>query len=197
MNNNENKNLTGRWSEYLSEGERTISEYDIGFHIILVTNKRVISLKKFPRSFIEVRYEDIRSLEHLTQIAWPKLINALAFLLVGYYTYNLSKQKDLSITLGDIIKNYLPELYGILPLRELIIFGTAALFVLGIYRLLTFFMSMQGYLIIARKDRAPIKIGTAFTQNVRELIRIIEKKISEREIEVRPTLEVVKQKQEI
>ena len=125
MNNNENKNLTGRWSEYLSEGERTISEYDIGFHIILVTNQRVISLKKFPRSFIEVRYEDIRSLEHLTQIAWPKLINALAFLLVGYYTYNLSKQKDLSITLGDIIKNYLPELYGILPLRELIIFGTA------------------------------------------------------------------------
>jgi len=197
MKINENKPPTERWSEYLSEGEKIISEYDMGRSIILVTNQRVISLKKFPKSFVEVKYEDIRSLEHLTQIAWSRFINALVFLAIGYYIYNLSKHKDLSITLGDIFKNYFPELYGIFPFKELIILGIATLFILSIYHFLTFLMSIQGYLIISRKDRAPIKIGTAFTQNVRDLIRAIEKRITEREIEVRPALEVLKQKQEI
>lgn len=167
------------WADYLSEDEGVLSEHSIGGYDVALTSSRVLFLKRFPKSFTEVKYDNIHSLEHYTRVNWMELVKALVLIAVASYMYNLWSFQNLNATVKQIILQYLPELSSIVPSYGLIMATIAALFVFGLVNLLGFINSFRGHLRVRRKGFSPIKVQTALTDDVKNLIKAVERQTRE------------------
>jgi len=85
MKNNEKQDLRSEFERYLMEGEEPIKSFNIGNTKILLTNERLVCLKKFPKSFIPIFYDDITNIEHHTYVSWNKFINGIISLFIAVY----------------------------------------------------------------------------------------------------------------
>jgi len=166
--------------DYLPEDEKILSSYHIGFYDILTTPERVILLRKFPKSFIEVLYDDIDSLEHLTHMLWGELFRGVVMAGVGLAAYSYNTTGKLSGLLGDILRKYFPELANIVPAEQTILFVEIVLALLGAYHILKFLPSLWGYFRISRKGRAPVMVHTNLTSQIKDLIREIQGHMKEK-----------------
>ncbi|GEM_PF-1411374 len=176
-----------KWSEYLAENEKILAEYTIGSNDVLATDKRVIILKKFPRSFTEAKYPEILALEHKTYVLWENFLKALLFLAAGVFLYNYSASNNLAMPIYDIVSQYLPELTGIFSvgvIKSLLSIAVILLIALGVINTIRFVSSARGHLRIRLKTGTSIRIRTAFTPQVRELIKLIETQLEEKAPEV-------------
>jgi len=167
--------------DYLPEDERIVSSYRLGVYDIMTTTERVILLRKFPKSFVEVLYEDIDSLEHLTRIQWGELFNGLAMMGIGAFAYTYNKTNgDLVALFERLSSSYLPELLRIIPADKAVLFLIVFLALLGAYHTANFVPSLWGYFRISRKGRSPVMIHTSLTPEVRDLIREIQAHVKEK-----------------
>ena len=169
--------------DYLPEDEKVISSYHIGFYDIVTTTERVIMMRRFPKSFVEVLYDDIDSLEHLTRLRWRELSNGLIITAVGIMAYMYNKTVSLAAILKDMIGKYVPELSNVIPAEKTVLFLLVFAILLGAYHLLTFLPSLWGYFRISRKGRSPVMIHTSLTPAVKDLIRDIQAKMKEKDKE--------------
>ncbi|MFC2163101.1 hypothetical protein ACFLRF_05420 [Candidatus Altiarchaeota archaeon] len=169
----ETENIGGL-NDYVPEGETLLSSYKVGWYTILTTKERIVLIKKFPKSFIEIRYDEVTSLEHLTNIRWSELIKGLLIVGAGYLLNNYVSGNDIVTPLKDLIIKYLPELASAVSVPQLVEFSVYGIFAYGLYHVLSFLPSFQGYFKISRKNRAPVMINTTLTNTVKNLVREIE-----------------------
>jgi len=178
MEKQEKEHLVSKYEKYLTWGEEPISEFVIGFYRVIVTNKRLIFLRKFPRSFIPIAYDNIRNLEHHSYISWEKLLRSIILFAISIYGYiNYVKSKETINTLFSLLEKNVPEISGILsaiPLETLTNILLLILVLFGILYLLQFLLSSSGKLKISLKGAPSIRISTPLTKDVRDLIRMVE-----------------------
>jgi archaellum biogenesis ATPase FlaH len=166
--------------DYLTADEKISSEHRIGLYDVVTTTERVICLKKFPRSFIEIKYADIDNLEHLTRIRWNELMNSAALIVFAGYIYMNDAGRPFVEPLSSILDRIIPEVSKVLPVELTIkvIMGLAA--VAGFYHIVNFLPSMMGYFRISRKGRAPVIIATSLTPELKNLIREIDERMKQK-----------------
>ena len=173
-------------AKYLPKNEKIKNKYSIGFYNVLTTNERVLFLKKFPKSFNEVLYQDITGIEHYTRILWSELFKAVLFSGLSYYLYSMNQVKDLRGPLDSLIQKYLPELADTIPASTLIDLSIVLFLFYGVIHLLNFIPSLWGYLRITREDHSPIRIHTRFTPQLmtlkNEISELMKSKKKERQV---------------
>ncbi len=162
------------FDDYIPENEQVGSKYKIGLYTVLTTKERVVCIKKFPKSFVGIQYDEIDALEHFTRVRWSELIKGILMIAIAFGVYNYQQSNDLVTPIYNLIFKYLPEISDIIPIDKAILAGISASFLLGGYHLLKFIPSILGYFKISRKNRAPVLITTRLTSNVKNLVREIE-----------------------
>jgi hypothetical protein len=162
------------YDEYIPENEEVLSKHNIGWYTILTTKERIVLVKKFPKSFVGIHYDEITSLEHLTRIRWSELFKGGLMIGVAILVFNYQKTNNLVTPIHDLLLKYLPELANVIPIETAILLAVYASLVLGVYHVLNFLPSVTGYFKISRKERAPITISTALTSTVKDLVREVE-----------------------
>jgi len=166
--------------DYLTADEKILSEHRIGRYDVVTTTERVICLKKFPRSFIEIRYGDIDNLEHLTRILWNELLNSAALIAFAGFIYANGSGTPFVEPVSNIIDRIIPEFSNIMPVELLIKVAMWLSATAGIYHLISFLPSLTGYFRISRKGRAPVIIATSLTPELKNLIREIDERVKKR-----------------
>jgi hypothetical protein len=164
-----------KYGKYLTEDEEPISEYAVGFYRVIATNKRLVCLRKFPKTFIPIAYDSIRALEHQVYILWEKLLRSLilfAISIYGYFNYTLSKETigGLLSFLGENVPEVSNVIYAISAetLTDILLL---MMLLSGILYLLEFLISLTGKLKISLEGASSIRMSTPLTRDVRELIR--------------------------
>lgn len=170
--------LRSKYEKYMSEGEEPIAEYVVGFYSVIVTNKQLIFLRKFPSSFIPIAYKTIINLEHHVYVSWEKLLRSIILLTISIYGY--INYIVFSETIGDVLsflEKNVPEIAGIVSsisvesLTDILLLILASL---GIVYLLKFILSLLGKLKISLEGAPSVRISTPFTKDVRDLIKRVE-----------------------
>ncbi|MFH1404003.1 MAG: hypothetical protein ABIH11_07030 [Candidatus Altiarchaeota archaeon] len=179
------KEEDGKWyHEYLPESEEVIGEENIGFmgfYSALVTKERVVFVRRFPKkSFVEVRLDEIISLEHLTRTLWGDMIKGTAMIVGSGLIYQYQQTADLVTPIKNLLIKYLPELSGI-PVPKAILFFLIVMSLMGVFHILRFVPSNIGKLKISRKNRSPLLIPTRLNSNTKKLVRNIESMMTEKD----------------
>jgi len=170
--------VSQEWQDYLLSTESVLSEYTVGGCKILTTDKRIMLLKGFPKSFIEIKYDELLSIEHYTEIFWDKFLKSIVLAGLAFYIYRMFTTRDLATVVQNIIMTYLPEVEGIVPVDTLIMLAVLVLGAMSLIDLLGFLYSTIGYLKFSRKNRPSIKLHSTFTPTVRNIIKEVENQIS-------------------
>ena len=79
--------LFARYGKFLTAGEEIKFKYTIGFYIIVITTKRLILLRKFPKQLIEFNLETIEIVEYYTNVKTMKGLWAAGYILGGILFY--------------------------------------------------------------------------------------------------------------
>ena len=174
MENDDRQNLIDEFESYLMGDEKPLKSFNVGNTRIVLTNERLLCLKKFPKSFIPVFYDDIRNIEHHTYIAWNKLIKGFFLLAAAVYAfYNPSLMNSAFGFINQNIPELIPFLSISTPQQTMFLLATI-LAVLGLYQLIKFVFSLTGKLRISVKGAPSIRIRTGFSSEVGDLIKTLE-----------------------
>ncbi len=178
MEKQKKEHLRSKYEKYLTRDEEPISEFVIGFYRVVATNKRLVFLRKFPKSFIPIAYKNIINLEHHVYISWRKLFRSLILLAISIYGYiNYAESKETIDTLFSFLEKNVPEISTIvsaIPTETLTNMLLLVLLLFGILYLLQFFLSLLGKLKISLEGASSIRISTPLTKDVSDLIKMAE-----------------------
>ena len=187
MKNDSNKDLSfiektaeidkyAEFSKYLTDDESVAQSYTIGRYTVLLTNQRIIMIKKFPRNITKIEYEDIELVEYYTDVNWAKLVYSvvfgvlsLIFYLVGDFIF-----RKISVALPFIIPLIKTSIALDMSLLTLVLF--AVFTILFFSNLYAFFDSFMGRLRVIPKKQGPKDIITKLTKDVQEIIAALETK---------------------
>jgi len=163
-----------KFSKYLTEEEAVTNSYVIGHYDVLLTNDRVILIKKFPRNVTKIEYEDIELVEYFTDVDWMKLVYSVisGILTLVILIFNVlifgRLSKALPFLKAILGKAVLGE-YSILALVLLVVFG-----IMFISNIVGFFDSFMGRLRIIPKKQGPKDLVTKLTKDTQDLISFLE-----------------------
>lgn len=175
----------GRWFKpSLLPGEKIESTFDLGLlqfdvYTIFATNQRLIVVKRFPKSLMEVHYEQIELLEYYTDIEWLKGLYAFfGFMLTFMFWFNRSAiMKGLYDLVGSIEKLSSAVMIGGVPAGEWLVF--IGMLCVSFYFLGLFVLSLFGNLRILLYEQAPFDITTELTPQIQQLIMLVDQKKAE------------------
>jgi len=167
----------GEMLDYLPADEGIIGKHRVGSYDIVTTTERVIFLRKFPPSFIEVHYNDINNLEHVTNIAWSELVNAAPLLAIAGFIYVNEEGLALVDAISEILRRYVPEILNVLPVNLALEIVMALAALAGGYSLVKFLASLRGYFRVSRKSGPSIIVLTGMSSDLKTLIREIEEEM--------------------
>ena len=171
-----------RWFKpTLLSGEKIESTFDLGFwrldiYTIFATNQRLIVVKRFPKSLMEVHYEQIELLEYYTDIEWVKGLYAFfGFMLTFMFWFNRSAiMQGIYNLVGSIEKLSTAVMIGGIPAGEwLVFFGMLCV---SLYFIGLFVLSLFGQLRILLYEQAPFDITTELTPQIQQLIMLVDEK---------------------
>ncbi|MDO8642968.1 MAG: hypothetical protein Q7R76_05325 [Candidatus Woesearchaeota archaeon] len=174
-----------RWFKpSLLPGEKIESTFDLGFwrfdvYTIFATNQRLIVVKRFPKSLMEVHYEQIELLEYYTDIEWIKGLYAFfGFMLTFMFWFNRSAiMQGLYDLVGSIQKLSSAVTIGGIPAGEWLIF--LGMLCVSFYFIGLFVLSLFGQLRILLLEQAPFDITTELTPQIQQLIMLVDQKKAE------------------
>ncbi len=163
MKKGKTKKSNSKYGEYLLSGEKIIKEYNfkIGLYDILITDRRVLIKRRFPRTVMAFKYKDVEVVEYITKFKWVKLVISV----FGFaFTFFFTKARD----------NMFIKMFG---LKELMYLFAIAFAVMGIVYLGKFLLSAIGRLrIIIKSSSEPVEIYTRYTKLIPEFIKLVEGK---------------------
>ncbi|ODS42975.1 MAG: hypothetical protein MSIBF_06915 [Candidatus Altiarchaeales archaeon IMC4] len=165
------------YDKYLLKDEKPVSEYIIGMYRVIATNSRIICLRKFPKTFIPIRYKNVMNMEHYTHIDWRGLVYAVLFLGVSYYASVPGYAAGFILGVFGFITSVIPEMSESLSeidAASLALVLIPVLAVFGLFYTFTFLKSLIGSLRISTDTGHIVKITTPFTSKVEELIKTVE-----------------------
>ena len=155
------KGVYQRYKEYLLPGEKIVKVYNfrIGLYEILLTNKRVLLRRKFPRSIMVFNYGDVEVVEYTTGFKFFKLIASIfGFVFAVFFT----RARD----------NILISALG---WNNLVYVCALASTAFGLTYLGYFLLGAIGRLkIIVRYNPQPVEIYTRYSSYIPEFIRLVE-----------------------
>lgn len=155
--------ISQRYKEYLLSGEKITKVYNfrIGLYEILLTNKRVLLRRKFPRSIMAFNYSDVEVVEYTTKFKFFKLITSVfGFVFAVFFTQ--ARENIFISALGW---------------NNLVYVCSLASATIGLVYLGYFLLGAIGRLrIIVRYNSQPVEIYTRYSNYIPEFIRLVEGK---------------------
>lgn len=169
--------LFAHYGKFLIEGEEIKFKYDIGLYHVVITTKRLILLRKFPKALVEFNLENVELVEYYTNVKTMKAIWAAVYLLGSllFYLYNEILWNRLSLLL-PIAKKFLSiqPFFG-LNLIALIILGYCL--TMGIIDLANFILSFIGRVRVMPKGVGPTDIISKMTPEVETFIQTMQERM--------------------
>lgn len=169
--------LFARYGKFLTEGEEIKFKYEIGLYHVVITTKRLILLRKFPKALIEFNLENIELVEYYTNVKTYKGLWAAGYLLGGvlFYLYQdvIWNRLTLLIPIADKFLQTKP-FFG-LNLLSVMILGYAV--GMGIYDLSNFLLSFIGRVRVMPKGVGPTDIISSMTPQVEEFIQTMQERM--------------------
>jgi len=169
--------LFAKYGKFLTQGEEIKFKYNIGMYIAVVTTKRLILLKKFPKELIEFNLENIELVEYYTNVKTYKALWAVAYLVGSglFYFFNdiLWQRLIMIIPIADKFL-YIHPFFG-LNIIALIILGYCL--AMGLYDLSNFILSFVGRVRVMPKDIGPTDIIATMTPEVEQFIQTMQEKM--------------------
>lgn len=169
--------LFAKYGKFLTAGEEIKYTYNIGLYIAVVTTKRLILLRKFPKALIEFNLENIELVEYYTNIKTYKVLWAAAYLIGStlFYFYNeiLWNRLILILPIADKFLKIHP-FFG-LNVIALIILGYCL--VMGFYDLSQFILSFIGRVRVLPKGIGPTDIIAHMSPEVEQFIQTMQEKM--------------------
>jgi len=169
--------LFAKYGKFLTEGEEIKYKYTFGFYIAVVTTKRLILLKKFPKELEEFNLENIELVEYYTNIKTYKALWAAAYLAGSglFYAYNqiLWDRLAMIIPIADKFLNIHP--FFNMNAIALIILGYCL--AMGLYDLSQFILSFIGRVRILPKGIGPTDIIANMSPDVEQFIQTMQEKM--------------------
>ena len=151
------------YKDYLLPGEKIVKVYNfrIGLYEILLTNKRVLLKRQFPRSIMVFNYRDIEVVEYTTKFKFFKLIiSVFGFVFAIFFTR--ARENMFISALGW---------------NNLVYVCSLASATIGLVYLGYFLLGIIGRLkIIVRYNPQPVEIYTRYSSHIPEFIRLVEGK---------------------
>jgi hypothetical protein len=144
---------------------------------VVITSKRLILLRKWPKSLIEFNLENIELVEYYTNIHTYKAMWAVAYLVFSglffFFQDVLWERLTLVIPIAEQFLSTQP-FFG-MNLIAIIIF--AYTLSMGIYDLATFLLSFIGRVRVMPKDIGPTDIISKMTPQVEEFIQTMQERM--------------------
>ncbi len=168
-----------QYSSYLTEDENITTNYKIGFYVILITNIRVIIIRRFPKTITKIDYDDIELIEYYTDIEWKKLIYGIIYGLAALilFIFDALISPKLAKTIIFLAPYFKTDfVLGINPITFTII---VIFTILCIRYCISYYDSVKGRLRIVPRKQGPKEIVTKLTKEVQEFINFMELKKKE------------------
>ncbi|MFA6889161.1 MAG: hypothetical protein WC254_06720 [Candidatus Woesearchaeota archaeon] len=169
--------LFAKYGKFLTDGEEIKFKYPLGFYIAVVTTKRLILLKKFPKTLIEFNLENIELVEYYTNVKMLKVLWAAGYLLGSgiFYFYNevLWQRLTMIIPIADTFLTIHP--FFNMNIIALIILGYCL--VMGFYDFFQFILSFVGRVRIMPKGIGPTDIIAQMTPDIEQFIQTMQEKM--------------------
>ncbi len=169
--------LFAKYGKFLTQGEEIKFKYNIGFYIAVVTTKRLILLKKFPKALIEFNLETIELVEYYTNIKTYKALWAGAYLVGSwlFYFFNDILWQRLTMIIPIADKFFKIHPFFNMNIVALIILGYCL--AMGFYDLSQFILSFIGRVRVMPKDIGPTDIIAQMTPEVEQFIQTMQEKM--------------------
>ncbi|MEK6867799.1 MAG: hypothetical protein AABX98_03160 [Nanoarchaeota archaeon] len=178
--------LFARYGKFLTEGEEIKFKYNIGMYIAVITTKRLILLKKFPKALVEFNLENIDLVEYYTNIKTMKAAWAAAYIIgaILFYFFNdiLWNRLTLLIPIADKFLNIHP--FFNMNIIALIILGYCM--AMGIIDLATFILSFIGRVRVMPKGIGPTDIISKMTPEVEQFIQTMQERMGYKKANASP-----------
>jgi hypothetical protein len=166
--------------EWLPADEDIIGRYGIGGFKVVTTPERVIFLKKFPATFIEVRYNEITNLEYSGAIIWNQLLKGFALLAFAAVLFLNNLHMRLTQAVTSILLRLMPEVLEILSVQLVISVAIWLSTAAGLSYIIKFVPTARGSFRVLRVDRNALVIPTGMSQELKSLIRELESLIRQK-----------------
>jgi hypothetical protein len=146
----------------------------LNFYKVMLTNKRFIAIRAFPKNLFETDYRSIEFIEYYTNVEWLRalfsgIFVALAFLFVASRDAIMKELYNMIAPLKPLLSsgNVFGMDFGALIIFLLLV--AVALYFGGIFG-----RSLFGRLRVLVEDQAPLDMIATFTPDIQKLIRTIE-----------------------
>lgn len=178
MKTQKREDLRSKYGKYLTKGEEPLQDFTIGFHKAVATNKGIIFIRKFPRTFMPISYKSIVGIEHHVYIAWGLLVRCLILSALSIYVYVKPKEsKGMIDALRSFLEKNVPEISGLVSaIPSETVFNLLALILplIALLYLVRFALSMLGRLKISVQGAPSVRINTPLNNDVRDLMKTVE-----------------------
>ncbi|MBU0762612.1 MAG: hypothetical protein KKD39_06265 [Candidatus Altiarchaeota archaeon] len=149
-------------------------KYEIGGFEITDAHGRLVFYRAFPETYLDVSYNEIENMQHITELNWQLLTKSL--LLFCTFVVLYLNQAGVYI-IAEVIKSVMPELAEKIPIYAIMVIIWLVLITYGVLYLGMFMMSFRGRFMISRKKGNPIVIHTKLTPEVRQFIDNINEEV--------------------
>jgi hypothetical protein len=170
----------GDMLDYLPAEEETIGKHRIGGYDVVTTSDRVIFLKKFPPTFLEVFFSEVSGLEHKKDAEWKELAIGSILILLAVTVYVISGSGFLAEGIGSFVRGNLPDLADVFPSDFVVMVIILVFATVGIYYVGSFLASLKGHFRILRKGRTPVSIPIPMNQELKTLMEEIDKLVKQK-----------------
>ena len=169
--------LFARYGKFLTEGEEIKFKYNIGHYHAVITTKRLVLLRKFPKALVEFNLENIELVEYYTNVKTTKILWAAGYLMgsVLFYLYNAILWERLEKLIPIAGKFLTMHPFFNLNLIALIILGYCI--TMGIIDFTHFILSFVGRVRIMPKGIGPTDIISQMTPDVENFIQTMQERM--------------------
>lgn len=169
--------MFARYGKFLTEGEEIKFKYDIGLYHAVITTKRLVLLRKFPKALVEFNLENIELVEYYTNVKIIKAFWGTGYLIgsVLFYVYN-EILWDRLIKLIPISQNFL-SIHPFFDLNLITLIILIYCFTMAIIDLTHFILSFIGRVRIMPKAIGPTDIISFMTPEVENFIQTMQERM--------------------
>ncbi|PIN79499.1 hypothetical protein COV16_03875 [Candidatus Woesearchaeota archaeon CG10_big_fil_rev_8_21_14_0_10_34_8] len=174
--------LFARYGKFLTQDEEIKFKYNIGMYHVVITTKRLILLRKFPKALIEFNLENIEIVEYYTNVRYYKGIWASAYFIGSVLFYLFQSVLWTRLTMLIPIADKFLQIHPVLNLNLISIIILAYTLSMGIYDLTTFILSFIGRVRVMPKQVGPTDIISSMTPQVEEFIQMMQENMGYKKI---------------
>jgi len=163
-----------KYDKYIHDDETITSVYNIASTKLILTNERLIIVKRFPISQVKMDLKDVEYVEYFTDIKWRSLWISFGCIFGFMFIYMF--HEALTLQIRNVLPFLTPALDKKILFRYNILSFLISMTLLGFFVFygLRFMDSLFGRLRIMIKNQAPVDIVTVLARPVEDFIKEME-----------------------